>query len=281
MIKRFVQSMLEDDFKSTAAKYGRRPYHDQVNRFISNLNQQKVQFKIALSKLLPDHNIKHEEIALLERAYITEGLPPMRTYSGTELAEFGISKKLPKNVEDVNSLVSKNPTLKGKLMLAIEFVNRHKKATAGLVTLSTVVAYLFDTANKMSGCYRAQILPSGRQHLICKVKQNDASNKSFNGVTCDDGGINTACLKTCCSTDPQECSRSGSEYQYTCIKFQWYDVLEHLVRELNANRFIKYVKYFIIFIAALLTFGYSNNLNLTMRLILTAGVATSSYCLVM
>jgi len=269
MFKTFIKTL------RTAKMGNNHPTHHEINKFILELSENK-NFKDSLRNLIPNHKLEETVIKELERDYLSMNVMiPIKSYFGDDLTRFGI-RKLASNENELNIEIKNNKILKSTVEKLVGFINKHKKLTVGALTLGGIAGYLFLMANKMSGCYKYQILPSSERRLLCKLKSCNGDTLSINDVICQE-----ECVNSLINCSPNTCDLlSGSIYEYRCVTVNWYDALAKLVRELEVGEFLTYIKYFLVFIVALLTLNITHNFNLIPRCFILVSSTAFTYSII-
>jgi len=249
-----------------------QPTHDEINKFILELSNKK-DFNKCLRKLIPTHKIKTRTLKELKRDYLSINTNiPIMSYFGDDLAQFGIHE-LATNTVELNAQIRNNTILKSKCEKLVGFINKHKRLTAGTLTLGGIAGYLFAAAEEVSGCYKFQILSSSERRLLCKVKSCNEDTASINDVLCEDKCVHNLknCLHSTCNV------LSGPLYEFRCVTFKWYDILAKLIRKIEISDFVLYIKYFLVFIVALLSFSFTNMVDIIPRCFISASVGVLTY----
>lgn len=245
-----------------------------IKNFIKEIENNN-NFDIALKKLLLNENLPKNEIKLFQTELenskgIASAMVVHDFLKKSHILENLNLHVLPKNADELNSLIITNEALQNKVKTFIKLVNRHKlKLSVITLTLATVGNYLFQAAHNLSGCYRYKLTPSGEYKLLCKIKNCDENNEyqsSINGIFC-----NEDCLKGLC-TEKNCKQRTDDAFKYICVELHWYDVLSVVTKQLSSslsNFLVNILKYVVIFLVVFCTFSILNNFHLYYRIIVS------------
>lgn len=235
----------------------------EVERFLTEISESG-DLKQSLSKLLPNTTIENHIIQGLEQDLISIN------------SKFAISKyfkydlpaeleKISENVTDIQNLINTNTEIKNKVQKFIDYVKKNKLKFS-LLSLSVIGAadYLLDSAKNVSGCYKYEILPNNKNHVLCKVKTCESSPNDFsmNGNFCKD----VECLKALDCTDCSNLNQTNqNNISYHCFNAHWYDIIGITLKHAKSDilkLFWYIIKYLLIFFVALGSYTISSGLSI-------------------